>query len=70
MCSEQTQLGANLENTLKEKDDMIRDMKAEVHNLRVSGERAYREREDELLRQIQQKSANEFGLTQESNKLQ
>ena len=32
---------------------MIRDMKAEVHNLRVSGERAYREREDELLRQIQ-----------------
>ena len=49
ICDERTQVGANLENTLKEKDCVIRDIRAEQAQMRLENERAYRQREEELL---------------------
>ena len=70
MCEERGQIGATLESTLKQKDDMIQNMKAEVVQIRLQGERAYREREDELLRKLQEKTEKEICFTQESEKHQ
>ena len=41
ICDERTQVGASLENTLKEKDMLIRDIKAEQAQMRQTHERAY-----------------------------
>lgn len=44
---------------------MIRDIKDDALQSRMAGERAYREREEELLIQLQHKNACEFNLNQE-----
>ena len=41
ICDERTQVGASLENTLKDKDMLIRDIKAEQVQMRHTHERAY-----------------------------
>ena len=69
MYEERSLVGANLESTLREKDAVIREMKTEVMQIRVDGERAFRQREEELLSQIQEKSAKEFSLTAEADRL-
>ena len=50
MCEERTHAGASLENTIKEKEDFIKDIKAEQVQMRLDNERAYRDREEELLK--------------------
>ena len=42
LCDERTEVGANLEQTIREKDAQIRDMKAEVIQARITSEQAYR----------------------------
>ena len=69
MCEERSQVGANLENTLKEKDGQLQDIKTEVAEIRLAGERAYREREEELLQKLQHITAKEFNMTHESEKI-
>ena len=69
LYDERSQVGANLENTLKTKDDQLRDMQEEIAALRLAGDRAYRQREEELLEQIQKRNAKEFSLTQETEQL-
>ena len=70
MYEERNNEGASLDKTLKEKEVMIRDIKAEQVQMKLNHERAYREREEELLEQIQQLNIKEFGLTQQTQKLQ
>ena len=66
MCEERSQVGATLENTLKEKDGQLESIKTEVAEIRLAGEKAYREREEELLQKLQHITAKEFNMTHES----
>ena len=55
MCEERTQAGTSLEDTIKSKEIIIRDITAEQIKMRHDNERIYREREEELLQLIQQR---------------
>ena len=63
MCDQKTEVGVSLENTLMAKDNQLREMQQETAQIRLAGERAYREREEELLQQLQQKTTLEYRLT-------
>ena len=70
LYEERNEAGMSLENTLRQKETMIKEMQDEQAATRMANERAFREREEELLIQLQNKNASEFNLTQEIQQLQ
>ena len=70
LCSEKVERGDNLERTLGDKDNQIRELNAQLVQVRVEVERAYRQKEAELSEQLQQKGIKEYESTQTANKLQ
>ena len=70
LYDERNEAGMSLENTLRQKETLIREMKDESLATRMANERTYREREEELLLQLQHKNACSFNLTQEVEQLQ
>ena len=53
LCSEKVERGDNLERTLSDKDNQIRDLNAQLVQVRVEVERAFRQKEAELSEQLQ-----------------
>ena len=56
VCSEKVEYGDTLARTLTEKDAQVRDLSAQLVQVRVEVERAYRQKEAELSDQLQQKT--------------